>query len=152
MIYTYCKSGHVDKAYAIWEMLLQRLLTSSELERVDARSFRMLVNALSVSDTADALKCIDSILKGMWQLHDAGYVDTAPDVFLYTTAMNAWAKYGEMHRVRFLLNDLESRHQALQWESLQKDVAMYNALIRAISNQAFRSKAAYDAGQIVKLM
>ena len=152
MIYTYCKSGHVEKAYGVWEMLLQRLLSLSELEHVDARSFRMLVNALSAADNVEAPKCIDSILEGMWQLHEAGYDDTAPDVFLYTTAMNAWAQHGEVDRVRSLLCDLESRHQALQWDSLQKDVATYNALIDAISKQADASNAAEEAGHIVKLM
>jgi pentatricopeptide repeat protein len=171
MIYTYCKSGHIDQAHAIWELLLRRLLllpsagtsssssSSSELlllERVDVKSVRMLVNALSaVSDTTTAMeapKRIDSILQGMWQLHEAGYVDMAPDVFLYTTAMNAWAQHGEMDRVRFLLNDLESRHRALQWESLERDVAVYNALLHAISKQPFQSKAGYDAGRIVKWM
>ena len=158
MIYCYCKSGRVEMAYEIWEKLLTHLLASEIMtnadkkERVDARSFKMLVNALSTQDDKDASEKIESIIKGMWKLHEAGYHDTAPDVFLVTTAINSWAKHGDVARVKRLLHDLETRYQTLKWKSLKVDVAVYNALIHAIRNQDDIANAADEAGSVVKLM
>ena len=157
MIYCYCKSGRAEMAYELWEELLKHLLASdnvriNEKERVDARNFKMLANALSTQDDKDASEKIDSIIKGMWKLHEAGYDDTAPDVFLVTTAINSWAKHGDVDRVKRLLHDLETRYQTLKWKSLKADVAVYNALIHAIRNQEDIANAADEAGSVVKLM
>ena len=154
MIYSYCKLGRGDQAYEVWRQLLERLLSdkANKNERVDARSFRMLVKALSAGVDEKHCEYIDSILNGMWRLHELGYDDTAPDVFLYTTAMNAWASHGKVDRVRSLLKDLETHHQQLQWKSLQADTAVYNALIHVIKNQENAVNAAEEAGSVVKLM
>ena len=157
MIYCYCKSGRAEMAFELWEELLKHLLApnnmmNSKKERVDARSFKMLVNALSTQNDRDASEKIDSVIKGMWKLHEAGYDDTAPDVFLVTTAMNSWAKHGAVDRVKKLLHDLETRYQTLKWKSLKADVAVYNALIHAIRNQEDITNAADEAGSVVKLM
>lgn len=153
-MYCYCKSGRAKRAYDVWEQLLEYLLASdsNEKERVDARSFKMLVNSLSTQNDADASEKIDSVITGMWKLHEAGYYDTAPNVFLVTTAMNSWAKHGNVDRVKRLLHDLETRYQTLKWKSLKADVAVYNALIHAIRNQEDIANAADEAGSVVKLM
>ena len=123
-------------------------------ERVDARSFRVLVNALAASGDENVPERIDSILEGMWELDKAGYDDTAPDVYMYTTAMNAHAQHESgVPRAIALLDDLERRYLASGGqESLQRDVAMYNALIHAIASQANATNAAEEAGSVVKVM
>jgi hypothetical protein len=160
MIYIYCKCDLVEEAFHIWEALLDLLLsTPDKRERVDSRSFRMLARCLAQqkqADRTDNAKHIESIIDGMWDLHDAGYFDTAPDIFIYTTAMNAWADSADpssTDRCRALLEELESKHEILKWKSLKPDVAVYNALVNAVARERGPGiDVAGEAGSIVKKM
>jgi hypothetical protein len=160
MIYIYCKCDLVEKAFGIWEALMDRLLSApSKKERVDSRSFRMLARCLAQEKqvgSTDNAKRIQTIIHGMWDLHEAGYFDTAPDIFIYTTAMNAWvdsADDSSTDHCRALLEELECKHETLKWKSLEPDVAVYNALVNAIARERGPGiDVAEEAGSIVKRM
>ena len=154
LIYTFVKSGWVPEAHAMMEGLMDYLLNAAEdaaagggsskrLEKVDIRCVRLLANALAKEGAADQ---VQEIIFYMWALHDKGYDDCAPDVFLYTTAIKAWSMVQDgLEHAKALMDDMVEKRD------LKPDVPMYNSLLSIICSQPFEG-AAEHAGAIVMEM
>jgi pentatricopeptide repeat protein len=96
---------------------------------------------------------IDHTIDYLWELHENGYHDVKPDVFLYTTAVDAWALAQSSQsalRAQMLVDDLKARHEETGEPDLKPDIAIYNALIKAIARQPGLVEAAEKAGVIVR--
>lgn len=165
IIYTYTKTGNLDEAYALSEKLMEMLLAAPEKkEKVDSRAMRMLATALARSMNAldeesarvTYAERVEKIIDALWELDSAGYSDVAPDVFLYTTAVDAWATAQcnqSALRAQMLLDDLKSRYESLEKrDNLKPDIAVYNAVVKAVATQPGLVDAAAKAGAIVKAL
>mmetsp|Transcript_26285 Transcript_26285/g.40323 ORF Transcript_26285/g.40323 Transcript_26285/m.40323 type:complete len:1208 (-) Transcript_26285:230-3853(-) len=192
LIYTYCKCGALQEAFAIWEKLRDYLVqvnndhptTTPLQERIDSRCFKLLVNSLArksselssrttTTTTSNATTTTtmtrteqtpeivmfaqqaSSVMEGMWKLHEAGYPNVSPNVYLYTTCMTAWADAQapeSAHQARRLFEELQQYHTQTSQPNLAPDVTAYNALVNAIAKQPHVSDAVEQAGSIVKQM
>ena len=161
MIYTYCKTGDPIRAYKKFEELVQRVLAWPEEsmdEGVDSRSFRMLANLIARNAAKDEESAgkIEFIIESMWKLDQAGFDDVAPDVFIYTTAINAWAETrspNSIQRSEMLLQGLQRKSVEFPDNKLlQLDAPIYNALMNAVAKQLEVDNAPVKAGSIVKRM
>jgi pentatricopeptide repeat protein len=163
LVYAFSKVGKVNDAFILAERWVNTLLENFDAkEKIDGRAFRMLITALARKnndDSVDASKLrnaesIEKILDYLWLLDEKGYPDISPDIFLYTTAADAWANARcnqSSLRAQFLLDDLKSRYESHGTKrNLKPDIGIYNAVIKAISLQPGLVGAAEKAGAIVK--
>mmetsp|Transcript_25747 Transcript_25747/g.38872 ORF Transcript_25747/g.38872 Transcript_25747/m.38872 type:complete len:1367 (+) Transcript_25747:119-4219(+) len=171
LIYAYTKANGLEEAYLMVERLSELLLNEEreqKLERVDSRALRALANALSwnissIEEGEDANNAekkieiaerVERIIDMLWNLTEFGYVGVTPTVFLYTTAVNAWADAQSTEsslRAQMLVDDLENRYQQNKNDSnLVPDITIYNALLKAIAKQPNLVGAAEKAGEIFK--
>jgi hypothetical protein len=164
IVYAFTKVGKLDDAFALLEQWVRFLLENNDTnEKVDGRAFRMLATALGqraddvVFDEASKIgnaEKIETILDYLWLLDEKGYVDVSPDIYLYTTAADAWANARcnqSSLRAQFLLSDLKSRYEAHGMKrNLKPDIGIYNAVIKAIALQPGLVGAAEKAGTIVR--
>ena len=165
LIYAFTKTGNINEAFALMEQLVERLLMDSETkENVDWRALRMLATAISRSIFSTAEESVrienaervEKVVQALWNLDNAGYSDVAPDVFLYTTAADAWAcakSSQSSRRAQMLLDDLNSRYKSSgEKERLKPDIGVHNAVIKAIAMEPGLTGAAEKAGSIVKML
>mmetsp|Transcript_31939 Transcript_31939/g.48278 ORF Transcript_31939/g.48278 Transcript_31939/m.48278 type:complete len:1368 (-) Transcript_31939:316-4419(-) len=173
LIYAYIKTYRLEEAYLMVERLSELLLKEggeqTKLERVDSRALRTLAKSLSWSilsieekegeldsskKRSETAERVESIIQFLWDLTEAGYEGVTPTVFLYTTAVNAWADAESTEssmRAEKLVDDLKSRvQQNIPGSNLAPDICLYNALIKAIAKNPNLSRAADKAGRILK--
>jgi len=145
LIYTFTKSNWLPEAHAMMEGLMDHLFNASasgvdKLEMVDIRCVRLLANALAKEGAADQ---VQQIIFYLWALHEKGYYDVEPDIFLYTTALTAWSHVdNSVDHAMALMDDLKQR-------GLVPDVFTYNALLNVIAKQTDYPDAAEKAGALV---
>ena len=161
LIYTFTKSGWLPEAHTMMEGLMDYLFNAADdataaaavaaeististvpllLEKVDIRCVRMLANALAKEGAADQ---VQEIIFYSWGLHEKGYSKVAPDVFLYTTALNAWSFVeGSVDHAMALMDHAKERHaNSTSNRQMKPDVPMYNALMNVIAKQRTRDAA-----------
>ena len=157
LIYTFTKSGWLPEAHTMMEGLMDYLFNAADdaaaadnaptrstvplsLEKVDIRCVRMLANALAKEGAADQ---VQEIIFYSWGLHQKGYSDVAPDVFLYTTALNAWSFVeGSVDHAMSLMDHAKERlANSTSNRQMKPDVPMYNALMNVIAKQRTRDAA-----------
>jgi len=181
LIYSYIKSGRIEEAFSMVEPLAEYLIQRGQdcdrgtrLEYVDSRALSMLCNALMQNATklynkkeetddvvgtrkmVEVAERIERIIKLLWELTEIGYTRATPTVFLYTTAISAWAETRSqegLSRAKIMFDDLRAREKQTPWNSLLKvDIFVYNAFIKAIARQPNLLNAADKAGSIVKFL
>ena len=173
LLYTYCKCGKLDQAWDTWETWMTFLEEKNKDKtlRIDTRSFRMLIQCLAQETSKESTESLSDddriasgtklaekasfIMETMWKLHAMGYREVLPDVFLYTTIVTMYANIGLPAKARNLIQDLASRNEGLQLDSLKADVRLYNALVNAVAKQPLQTpdtSVAEEAGSLVKQM
>jgi hypothetical protein len=158
LLFTQCKCGKVDEAWATWQVWMSNLEQDKSV-RIDVRSFSMLITCLSMVEsneqTNSTLERAATILDRMWKLDEMGFRDVTPDAYLYTTLVTMCAHLGLAKEASRLVEDVEKRHYSLRLKSLKPDVALYNALVSAVAKQPLSEAGvsiAEQAGAVVKKM
>ena len=119
------------------ENLLREMMTQQSKVAVDTISFNTVIYAWSKlvdSETQSAAERAQQLLDHMEQLWAAGHSNVDPDVYSYTTVIQAWARCGQANKARTILTRMTDR-------GLEPNKYTYTAVLSSLAKSGDPNQA-----------